>query len=69
MKKEIPDATKKDVEKWAAESNARFKMIDGKKFYFRREPQNIYLFSEEAKSRRIAAGIFHPDPKFDLGRI
>ena len=31
-------------------------MIDGQKFFFRREPQNIFLFCDEAKQRRSKAG-------------
>ena len=56
IKKSIPDATAEDVERWAQESGARFRMIDGSKFFFRREPQNIFIFNEDAKKRRAAAG-------------
>lgn len=56
VKKSVPDATAKEVQRWAKESRARFRVIDGTKFFFRREPQNIFLFSESAKKRRAAAG-------------
>ncbi|MEY2428264.1 MAG: hypothetical protein QOJ40_1149, partial [Verrucomicrobiota bacterium] len=52
----VPDASAKEVERWAKESGARFRMIDGKKFFFSREPQNILLFSKEAQERRAKAG-------------
>ena len=52
VKKFVPDASAEEVERWAISSRARFRMIDGKKFYFRREPQNIFLFSQEAIDRR-----------------
>ncbi len=56
VRKSVPDATAADVERWTSESNARFREIDGTKFYFRREPQNIFLFSEDASERRAKAG-------------
>lgn len=55
VKKQIPDASPEDVERWAAETTARYRLIDGKKLYFRREPQNIFLFSKEAIKRRAEA--------------
>jgi transglutaminase-like putative cysteine protease len=56
LKKTIPNVTAAEVQKWADESHARYRMIDGQKFYFRREPQNIFLFSSEAKAHRKNAG-------------
>lgn len=56
VRKSIPDATAKEVERWARESGARYRMIDGKKLFFRREPQNIFIFSEAARQRRAKAG-------------
>jgi len=56
VQKSVPDATAADVAGWALESRARFKVIDGQKFYFRREPQNIFIFSKSAQARRAAAG-------------
>jgi transglutaminase-like putative cysteine protease len=56
VQKSIPNATAAEVERWATETRARFRMIDGQKFYFRREPQNIFLYSEAAQQRRKEAG-------------
>jgi hypothetical protein len=56
IKKDIPDATARDVERWAKNSAARYRMVDGKKYFARREPSNIFLFCEEAKARRAKAG-------------
>jgi len=56
VRKSIPDATAVEVESWAKESRARYRMIDGQKLFFRREPQNIFIFSEAAKKRRAKAG-------------
>ncbi len=66
IKKSIPDATAEDVERWASDSSARFKVIDGRKLFFRREPRNIFLFSEEANKRRAAAGRGPSAPKWPL---
>jgi transglutaminase-like putative cysteine protease len=66
VKKIIPDASAQEVERWAAESNARFKIIDGQKRFFSREPQNIFLFSDEAKKRRAKANNAPTEPKFQL---
>ena len=66
VRKSIPDATAKEVEHWAKDSKVRFRLIDGKKFYFRREPQNIFIFSEEAKARRAKAGNAPAEPKWKL---
>ena len=66
IKKSIPDATADDVERWARDSHARYQVIDGRKFFFRREPQNIFLFCEEAKQRRIKAGKAPDEDKFQL---
>ena len=66
VKKSVPEATAKDVERWAKDSRARYRMIDGKKFYFRREPQNIFLFCDEAKARRAKAGKAPREDKWKL---
>jgi transglutaminase-like putative cysteine protease len=66
IRKSVPDATAQEVEVWANESHARFRMIDGKKQFFRREPQNIFLFSEAAKQRRTQAGTDPGKPDWKL---
>lgn len=66
VKKTVSDATAQEVEHWAKESRARFLSIDGTNFYFRREPQNIFLFSETAQARRAAAGKAPTKTKFNL---
>ena len=66
IRKAIPDATAKEVERWAKASRARYRIIDGQKFYFRREPSNIFLFCAEAKARRAKAGNAPPEPKWKL---
>src|SRR5205823_5789828 len=66
IQKMVPDATDEDLERWARESAARYRMIDGKKLFFRREPSNIFLFSEEARQRREKAGNAPKDPTWKL---
>ena len=66
VRKSIPDATARDVQRWTKDSSARYRMIDGKKLYFRREPSNIFLFCDEAKQRRAQAGNAPPQAKWKL---
>ena len=56
IREQVPDATARDAERWARDSAARYRIIDGKKFFARREPSNIFLFCAEAKARRAEAG-------------
>jgi len=56
VRQSVPDATAREVQRWAKASAARYRMIDGQKFYFRREPANLFLFCAEAKQRRAQAG-------------
>jgi transglutaminase-like putative cysteine protease len=56
LRQSIPNVTAAEAQAWAEQSQARYRMIDGQKFYFRREPQNIFLFSEAARKRRAKAG-------------
>ncbi len=66
IRKSIPDASLKELERWAKESRARYRVIDGRKFFFRREPSNIFLFSEAAKRRRAEAGNAPAEPRWKL---
>ncbi len=66
VKKVIPDVSAEEVERWANETHARFRVIDGTKFYFRREPQNIFLFSKQAIERRAQAGAAPPKSAWQL---
>jgi hypothetical protein len=66
LKTSIPDATEADLDRWAAETRARYRMIDGQKFYFRYEPQNIFIFSADAQKRREQAGNSPSGKRWDL---
>src|SRR5439155_19759973 len=52
LKKDIPDVTAADLDRWTQANEAQQRVIDGELRYFNREPSNIYRFSEEAKKRR-----------------
>jgi transglutaminase-like putative cysteine protease/ubiquinone/menaquinone biosynthesis C-methylase UbiE len=54
VKKDIPDATAADLEKWTKAGEVQTRTIDGKLMYFRREPSNLFRFSAEAKQRKEA---------------
>jgi transglutaminase-like putative cysteine protease len=66
VRQSVPGATARDVQRWAKASSARYRMIDGKKLYFRREPSNIFLFCDEATQRRAQAGNAPPERKWKL---
>jgi hypothetical protein len=56
LRETIPDCTSDEAGRWAEEAKIRFRVIDGKKFFFRRGPQNIFIFSSAARARRQRAG-------------
>jgi transglutaminase-like putative cysteine protease len=66
VRKFVPNASPGDVERWTVEARSRHRNIDGKKFYFRREASNIFLFCEEAKQRRDQAGNTPVESKWKL---
>ncbi len=60
LRRSIPDVTAADLDRWRTAGEAQYRMIDGAVRYWRREPSNIFRFSEEAKRRRDAAGAVKP---------
>ena len=52
----VMPTTRQQMQSWSKESRARTRTIDGELFYFRREPQNIFLFSPAAQQCRADAG-------------
>ncbi|MGB7158180.1 MAG: transglutaminase domain-containing protein [Tepidisphaeraceae bacterium] len=66
IQKSIPDASFADIERWRAEGVLQHRIVDGKAAYFRREPVNLFRFSEDAKQRREAAGKAPSGKKFPL---
>lgn len=67
----IPDVTAQDIERWRKAGELDYRTIDGKVFYFNREPANLFRFCEEAKRRRTAAADEQPAWKLEqhLARV
>lgn len=55
IKKEIPDATQADVDRWRKAGDLQFRTIDGQTRYFRRTAGNLFRVNEEAKKRQKQA--------------
>src|SRR4051812_12007041 len=51
IKKEIPDATQADVDRWRKAGDLQYRMIDGEPRYFRRGVSNLLRFNTDAKRR------------------
>ncbi len=62
----IPDAAPADVERWRTEGLLQHRSIEGAIAYFRREPVNLFRFSDDARQRREAAGKAPTLKKFAL---
>src|SRR5687768_1921487 len=54
VRKSIPDVKAEDVARWRAAGDLQHREIDGQIRFFRREPSNLFRFSDEAKRRRDA---------------
>jgi transglutaminase-like putative cysteine protease len=54
VKKAIPDVTADDLERWRKAGQLQARTIDGRVWYFDREPANLFRFCDEAKKRRKA---------------
>ena len=52
VRKDIPDVSADDLERWRGQGVLQHRMIDGQVCYFNREPANLYRFCAEAKERR-----------------
>lgn len=52
VRNSIPDVTPDDLERWRKAGELDYRTIDGKVFYFNREPANLYRFCQEAIRRR-----------------
>ncbi|MCX7719296.1 MAG: transglutaminase-like domain-containing protein [Candidatus Sumerlaeaceae bacterium] len=55
LREAIPDVAPADLERWRNEGVLQWLEIDGEVRYFRREPSNLFRFSEDARARRDAA--------------
>jgi len=52
LRRQLPDATPGELERWAAQGKLQCVTIDGELRVFRREPVNLFRFAEEAAKRR-----------------
>jgi hypothetical protein len=52
IKRNIPDATQADVDRWRKAGDLQFRVIDGENRYFRRSVSNLFRFNAEAKRRQ-----------------
>jgi transglutaminase-like putative cysteine protease len=52
LRRQLPDATLDELERWATEGKLQCVTIDGELRVFRREPVNLFRFAEEAMKRR-----------------
>ncbi len=51
IQRRIPDATERDITHWREAGDLGYAIIDSKLLYFGREPQNLFIFSADAKKR------------------
>jgi hypothetical protein len=66
IKKNVPDATQADVDRWRKAGDLQFRMIDGETRYFRRSVSNLFRFNDEAKQRQKNAT---KEKKFDTAKF
>lgn len=64
LKKDIPDVTRKDIDRWREVGDLQARTIDGAHRYFREAVPNLFRSSAEARGRRKKAA--PPKKKFDL---
>jgi transglutaminase-like putative cysteine protease len=62
LRKQIPDLTDAEFEKWDAAGLLEAQVIDGRKYYFDRAPSNLFRLSAEARTRRAAQTPFVDSP-------
>jgi transglutaminase-like putative cysteine protease len=61
IRKTLPDTTAADLERWRAAGEVQHRLLDGKLWYWRREPANCWKLCAEAERRRAAAAGRDPD--------
>jgi transglutaminase-like putative cysteine protease len=53
LRRTMPDATAADLSRWREAGELQHRVLDGRVWYFRREPNNLYRFCADAKQRRL----------------
>ena len=51
IRQRLPDASERDITHWREACDLKYRIIDDKRFYLRREAQNLFIFSADAKKR------------------
>lgn len=69
LRASIPDVTPDDLERWTKAGQVQHRVIDGRRWYFRREPANVFRFCPEAIERRQGAGKAPPSPMLDKQKL
>lgn len=54
LRADIPDVSEDDFARWRAAGQLQWAEIDGEMRYFRKEPRNLFRFSDDARARRDA---------------
>lgn len=57
----LPEVTAADLERWRRAGQAQHRMLDGRLWYWGREPSNIWKLCDEAKRRQAVAEGRKPD--------
>ncbi len=52
VRRSIADVTAADLDRWREQGGLQYRVLDGRLWYFDREPANLWRFCEEARTRR-----------------
>lgn len=63
IKKSVPDATPKDVDRWREAGDLQYRLIDGQPRFFTRAVSNLFRFNAEARGRQVNR---EPGKKFNV---
>jgi transglutaminase-like putative cysteine protease len=66
IKKDIPDVTQAEIDRWREEGKLQHRTIDGKLMYFNRAPANLYRDDAAARHRRDTHTKQKPEPAWKL---
>jgi len=62
VRKQIPDLTQAEFDRWNRAGLFEHLTIDGQTFYFKRSPSNLFRLSDEARKRRAVQTPFDDTP-------
>ena len=61
IRRRLPDVTADDVERWRQSGQVQHRVLDGRLWYWQREPSNVWKLCDEARRRLAAAEGRNPD--------